>query len=420
MRILHVQESLSPRYGGPSQVLTGLARAQERAGHSVVIATTNADYPRGVYRASGWDTLPGSRVGVLYGGVVFRPLKVSRSLGVFLERETRGFDLVHIHGLYRFPPTYAAYQARRHGVPYIVRPHGSLDPFLYQRSSLSLVLKRLHERLFDLPDLKGAAAIHFTAEAEREKAALVPATTPSFVVPNGVEWDRFAELPERGRLRARWQLGEAPVVLFLGRLHPKKGLEILIDAFSRVRGEGSRAQLVIAGPDNDGHGRDVIEWVRARELQGSVRFVGPLDGEDVVQAYVDADVFALPSHTENFGMTVVEAMACRLPVVVSGHVDIHPAIRSAGAGLVVGGAPELAHALDSLLDDDGRRSRMGEAGRALVRERYTWSAVVGELDAAYEAAVDRHRRGRGPVAPEAPHGSAGRTTRQATPTAPRP
>ena len=143
------------------------------------------------------------------------------------------------------------------------------------------------------------------------------------MIPNGIDWERFRTLPPRGALRARWGLHDEPVVLFLGRIHFKKGLDLLIPAFDRCDAGCRMAQLVIAGPENDDYGQKVRGWVRERGLDASVHFVGLLSGPDVVQAYVDADVFALPSYTENFGMTVAESMACALPVVISDQVNIH-------------------------------------------------------------------------------------------------
>jgi glycosyltransferase involved in cell wall biosynthesis len=213
------------------------------------------------------------------------------------------------------------------------------------------------------------------------------------VVPNGLDWERYRTLPARGALRVRWGLGEVPIVLFLGRLHFKKGLDLLISAFDTLRRRVPDAQLLIAGPENDDYGLKVRGWVRKRGLDGAVHFVGPLHGTDVVQAYVDADVFALPSYTENFGMTVVEAMACALPVVVSDQVNIHAEVTGAGAGFVTRcDADEVAGALKALLCDAGRRRAMGDAGRRLVQERYTWPAIVGTLTKEYEAIIDRHRR----------------------------
>ena len=393
MKILHVIETLSPRYGGPVSVLLALVAAQQRVGHEVTIATTNAEHPRGVFRESGWGSLAGGAVSVYYAPVQFAPLRGSRQLATYLNGAVARFDIVHVHGLYRFPPTWAAWQTRRQRVPYVIRPHGALDPYLYTRSSSrNLRLKRLYERYFELPNLNKAGAIHYTAEEERKRASFLGLKAPSFVVPNGLDWSRYQVLPARGALRARWGLSDAPMVLFLGRLHFKKGLDLLIPAFDALRRRLPGAQLVIAGPENDGYGRKVRGWVRERGLESAVHFVGSLEGADVAQAYVDADVFALPSYTENFGMTVAEAMACGLPVVISDQVNIHAEVSGAEAGLVTGcDAGEVAAALESLLRDPDRCRAMGEAGRRLVQRRFAWPAIVGQLTSEYQKVIDRHR-----------------------------
>jgi glycosyltransferase involved in cell wall biosynthesis len=392
MKILHVLETLSPRYGGPVSMLLALAEFQNHAGHDVTIVTTNADYPRGKLCKSGWNNVTLGGVRVFYAPVQFAMLGYSLQLAAYLKRTISEFDVIHIHGLYRFPPTYAAYQARRQGIPYVIRPHGALDPYLHARSTTGkLRLKRLYERWFDLPNLRAADAIHYTAEEELERASTLGLRAPAFIVPNGLDWARFRELPTRGALRARWDLGDAPMVLFLGRLHFKKGLDLLIPAFDALRRSLPDARLVVAGPENDDFGIRVRDWVRERGLQASVHFVGPLEGADVVQAYVDADVFALPSYTENFGMTVAEAMASALPVVISDQVNIHKDISDAGAGLVTRcDAKEVARALEALLRDGVRRRAMGEAGRRLVQERYSWPAIVEMLTAEYQKVIDRH------------------------------
>jgi len=396
MKILHVAQAVSRNFGGVQTVLHDLVRAQAAAGHSVDVVSTNVDAPHGVLPVVPNSFIERDGVRWRHCSVEFRPLLVSWDLERYIKKNIKRYDIAEIHGLYRFPPTYAAWQARRQGVPYVVRPHGSLDPYLYERSTTGrLGLKRLYERWFDLPNLHAASAIHYTAEDERERAAFLKLRAPSFVVPNGLDWDRYRTLPVRGALRARWGLGEAPLVLFLGRLHFKKGLDLLIPAFDTLRRQVPDVQLVIAGPENDDYGQQVRGWVRERGLQ-AVHFVGALHGADVEQAYVDADVFALPSYTENFGMTVVEALACKLPVVISDQVNIHAEISGAGAGLVTRcDAGEVAQALETLLADADRRRVMGEAGRRLVQARFTWPAIVEGLTVEYEQVIARHRAGKG-------------------------
>jgi len=392
VKILHVQETLTPRYGGPARVLPELAKAQAAVGHEVVIATTTADHPKGVYHDPGWETLADGAT-VFYGTVQYLPLLVSASVARYLHNHIGDFDIVNIHGLYRFPNTYATYLARRRNIPFVLVPHGSLDPYLYARSTTNrLLFKRIYERLFVMPNLRAADALHYTAEEERERTSFLNLSTPSFVVPNGIDWEPYRVLPPRGAMRERWGVGDAPVVLFLGRLHVKKGLDLLVPAFDELRKRIPEAQLVIVGPENDDHGKDVRRWVAERNLEHAVHFVGPLVGKDVLQAYVDADVFALSSYTENFGMTVVEAMACGLPVVISDQVNIHHEITAAAAGLVTHcDVGEVTEALHTLLTDPQQRRAMGERGRRLVQDRYAWPAIVGALTKEYQAVIDRSR-----------------------------
>ena len=266
-----------------------------------------------------------------------------------------------------------------------------MDPYLYAKSSKSVWLKRLYERIFDFPNLNAAGAIHYTAEEERDKASFLGLKAPSFIVPNGLDWQRYAHLPERGKLRGKLGLGNAPLVLFLGRIHFKKGLDLLVEAFDGVRRRVPGVQLVIAGPENDDYGAKVRLWVKERGMEEQAHFVGMLQGEDVLQAYVDSDVFALPSYTENFGMTVAEAMACALPVVISDQVNIHADVKGAGAGIVTRcNAGEVAAALIELLADRELRQRMGEAGRQYVQDTWTWEVVAGSLVNEYEGVIRRH------------------------------
>lgn len=396
MRILHVISTMAPSSGGPTAVMAALLKAQVRIGQEVALCTTDRDNPTSqrLDAASVHDRLaPEIASHVFAAGMP--SLLISRAMRAWLRQNIHGFDLVHVHGLYRFPPTYAAHLARRRGVPYIIRPHGNLDPFLYRQSSRSMLLKRLWERWFDLPNLHDASAIHYTTEDERQRASFLKLRAPSFVVPNGLDWARFAELPPRGAFRAQLGIGEAPLVLFLSRLNFKKGLDLLVPAFAQVRARFPDAVLAIVGPDNEGYGAKVRGWVMEHRLQDAVRFVDHLQGEAVLQAYVDADVFALPSYTENFGMVVAESLACGTPVVISDQVNIHGEVAAAGAGLVTRcDAGEVVEAICALLNDAPRRHAMGAAGRALVQRQWTWDVVASQLMAEYEKVIARHREQR--------------------------
>jgi len=396
MRVLHVISTMAPSSGGTTTVVESLLAAQAHGGLEVTLCTTDRDNPPSKRLDA---TSVRDRLAPMIATHVFPAempsLLISRALRAWLRRNIGRFDLVHAHGLYRFPSTYAVRLARRCGVPSVICLHGSLDPFLYRQSSRSVRLKRLWERWFDLPNLHGASAIHYTTEDERERASFLKLRAPSFVVPNGLDWARFAALPARGAFRARLGIGDAPLVLFLSRLNFKKGLDLLVPAFARVRARYPDAVLALVGPDNEGYGAKVRGWVAEQGLVDAVRFVDHLQGEAVLQAYVDADVFALPSYTENFGMVVAESLACGTPVVISDQVNIHGEVAAAGAGLVTRcDAGEVAEALCALLGDAPRRRAMGTAGRALVQRQWTWDVVARQLTAEYETVIARHRAQR--------------------------
>ena len=389
MRILHVVQAIDLKLGGVQEALRGLTHAQCRMNMDVDIVGTSIAAQRDTPAyISGYN----QNINLRLYKAEFVNILFSNSMRKYLKREINKYDLVHVHGLYRFPPTYASHRARKQNVPYVITPHGSLDPFLYRRSSRNLLLKRLWERWFDLPNLHGASAIHYTSEDERERAAFLKLRAPSFVVPIGLDWARFASLPARGAFRAQLGIGEAPLVLFLSRLNFKKGLDLLVPAFAKVRACFPDAVLALVGPDNEGYGAKVRGWVAEQGLVDAVRFVDHIEGEQVLQAYVDADVFALPSYTENFGMVVAESLACATPVVISDQVNIHGEVSGAGAGLVTRcDAGEVAEALCVLLADAPRRAALGAAGRELVQRQWTWDVVARQLTTEYERVIERHR-----------------------------
>ena len=389
LKVLHVVSNVDPESGGPTRVLTDLAKHQTEAGHSITICTTDRTN-------TGSGIEPAALVPLRHSGAQLECFRAdvptilySRSMHTWLKRSIENFDIVHVHGLYRFPTTYAAALARKRAVPYIIRPHGSLDPYLYRRSTKNhLVLKRIYERLFDLPNLHGASAIHYTTEEERQRVEFLKLRSSSFVLPNGIDWSRFERLPHRGAFRKQLGVGDAPLVLFLGRLHFKKGLDLLIPAFARVRQAIPSAVLVIAGPDHDGYARKVREWVARHQLTAAVSLVGPLIGADTVSAYVDSDLFVLPSYTENFGVSVVEAMACGVPVVISDQVNIHRETVAAHAGVVTRcDIADIATAVTSLLGNPSQRRQMGAAGRLTAQRNFTWEPLIAGLTVTYEGIV---------------------------------
>lgn len=390
MRILHIIPSLSPRSGGPTTVVRALSHYQESSGLDVTVCTTNWGISlRGPKPSAGYIEVQDNSVRFLYF-TYLTPLLMSPAMAKWIDKRLGDFDIVHIHGLYRFPVTYAAWRAQRAGVPYVISPHGSLDPFLYKQSRYNLPLKRIYERLFDIPNLNHAAAIHYTAEEEAERAAFLGLRAKPVIVPIGIDWESYKQIPARGHFRRRLGLDvHTPLVLFLGRINFKKGLDLLVPAFSHVVHQRPGARLAIVGPDNEDYGSKVKLWCREQGIEDKVFFVDHLGPEEVKQAYVDADVFVLPSYTENFGMTVVEAMACGCPVVISDQVNIWREIQQERAGLVVTLHPlELAEAVCHVLAHKEEAKAMGARGRKAAEIRYAWHRIVDQLTQIYRGLIE--------------------------------
>jgi glycosyltransferase involved in cell wall biosynthesis len=391
MKVLHVIGTMTPEHGGPDVAVFELARELAAAGERVAIWTTNLA-TRGDFRLSlGPQTLDVpigcniEREGVevrYFAGTWPSRWRASRPMAQALTRGVAAFDLVHIHTLYSFPTLAASRACLRAGVPYLLRPHGMLDPYLRRRRRWR---KLVYERLFERRTLDAAAAIHFTTSEEMRLAAPLDIRAPGVVVPLGVRLEDYARLPAPSLFRAAHpEIGDRRIVLYLGRLNFKKGLDLLARAFGMLLRRRDDVHLVLAGPDQEGYGRRVRRWLAEEGALAHVTFTGMLRGEAKLAALAAADVWTLPSYSENFGLAVVEALAAGAPVVISDQVNLWPELAAARAGVVVRcGAAELAAALEGILENPDAARAMAGRGRELVRARFAWPRVAAQMRDVY-------------------------------------
>ena len=375
LRVLHVIPALAPRYGGPSTAALGMCQALRDAGTETLIATTDAD-------GDGRLLLRTGRVTSEVAGTpaIFFPRQVSESfkwspgLASWLEAHVAEFDLVHIHAVFSHASLAAGRACRKNGVPYVVRPLGTLDPWSLDRHPRR---KRLLLALGGRRLLSAAAAMHYTAPAEQRLAEeRLPWLPAGVVVPLGVGAEFFAAVREPAA---------APTVVSLGRLHAKKGLELLIDAWHSLKGRGDLGswQLVIAGDGESAY----VATLRRRAESGpacdQIEFAGWVDGRARVTLLRSASLFALPSHQENFGLALVEAMACGVPAVAAHGVNLAEAIEAAGAGWASATTVDaLTRTLARVMTDPGDLARRGERARAFA-ERFRWPRIAESLNAMY-------------------------------------
>lgn len=391
LRILHVIGGLSPRAGGPTNVIVPMCQALADRGHEVHIMCTNGDWPRGTLDVPTERTVLRGDVKVTYYPLQWGRYAFSFPLAVALQREIPRFDVVHIHSLYLFHTLVAAHYCRRYGIPYILRPHGTLDPYQRRKSRLK---KAIYNLLFEHRNLHEAAAIHYTTVEEQLRSETMPGLAPGVVVPHGLNLSDFPEPTETGLFRrSHPETANKKLVTFLGRLTPKKGLDLLVRAFGHLARARGDVHLVMAGPDDEGYGSKVRGWLAEEQVLDQVTFPGMLVGSSKLELLYDTDVFVLASYFENFGVSVLEALGCRRPVVVSEEVYIWREIKEAEAGIVVPcRAGDLEEAIVYLLDNPELARIMGERGRSLVESRFTWDAAAKQLEDLYFKVTGRESR----------------------------
>jgi glycosyltransferase involved in cell wall biosynthesis len=385
VKVLHVIPSVSPSRGGPTTVLRTFVKALVSNGVEIDVVTTNDDGP-------GFLDQPLDTPVLLDGARYFffrrncRFYTVSWGLARWLDRHCSDYDLVHIHALFSFSSTVAARCARRCRVPYIIRPLGTLNR--WGRDQRRPFLKKISLKFIESPLLQGAAAVHFTSEREKLEAYEVASPGRSIVLPNPVALEKPTVALAAGWLRTRYpSLGQRKIILFLSRLDPKKGFDLLFEAFALVAQRTDDVVLVVSGDGEKTFVAGLHKMVVALGIGDRVVWTGFIDGLEKYAAFEEASVFVLPSYSENFGVSVVEAMSHGLPAVVSNQVALHREIADANAGLVVPcAAPELGAALLILCTDTQLRNAAGRQGRRLAA-RFSPDVVAKDLVAAYQEVV---------------------------------
>ena len=404
MRILHVIGWLAPRYGGPPAVVLQSGASVASRGHEVEVMTTNVD-GRGVL-----DVETGRAVEWAGVTATFHPLSVPRRfltswpMLADLRHRVADFDLVHIHSLYRFHTIAAAVTARRRNVPYVIQAHGSLDPWHRHQKRRA---KDVYHLLVEDSIIRGAGAILCTSRREESSIRDLGYATPTWVIPIGVDADALRAPATAVDLLARAGIDpDARIVTFLGRISAKKGVDLLVESFRQTAEAFPDAHLIVAGPDDEGIGRHLEPMIASVGLAGRVSFVGEVAGAEKRALLQGSAVFVLPSADESFGIAVAEAMAVGCPVVVSPDVGIEDVVRAAGAGLVTERDPvSVARAVGTILANPATAATMGDAGKGVVDEKFSWSRVGAELETMYGAviaAAPHHSRRQAALAGPAP------------------
>jgi glycosyltransferase involved in cell wall biosynthesis len=402
VRILKVVQAYYPfqEMGGPVVKVRALARALAGRGHQITVLSSNLGFgTRNDFRIKaescqwGWR-FEESGVEAFYLPTCghYRTLTMNPRVVGFCRASLRRFDLVHFYGLYDLLGPAVSYFCRREGIPYVIEPMG-----MYRPIDRSLRLKRWWHGSVGRTFWRHAAQIITTSEIEQQQLLEDEVPRNKVVIRyNGIDPDSYAPLPHRGTFRAEWGISpEEPLILFLGRLIPRKGADILIEAFAQVFSRSGR--LVISGPEGERGYRSYLEK-RAREsgVEDRVLFTGPLYDEEKRAVMADADLFVLPSRYENFANAPAEAMACGVPVIITDACGIR-ALVEGRAGLVIKPEREaLIEALRRMISDKALYARFKDGCRQIASQ-LSWDQLAEQMEGYYSSALaSNHAIGAAP------------------------
>lgn len=384
-KILHITNTFYPAwaYGGIARVTYEQCLQLVDRGHDVTVFTTDVHDRNG--RAEYYDN-PANIDGIK----VYRFRNISNLLAwkrihtplssiSALKKTVKGFDIVHIHGFESILHVSSHYYAKKHGVPYILQAHGSLAiPFQ----------KRIHRRIYNKVwgdrILKDAANVIALTRTESETLKLIGINEDKIkVMPNGIDLSEFRNLPKKGEFRGEYGLShDQKIILYLGRIHKIKGLDLLVNAFAMISWRIVNAKLVIIGPD-DGGLLPLKKMVRELKIEDKTLFLGPLYGRDKLEAYVDADVYVLPSVYETFPMTILEACACGTPVIATDSCGIADIIDGKVGIVVPRDTNSLSKAIKTIVNDDKKKQEFCQGGKSLVCDIFNWNRVIYQLEKIY-------------------------------------
>jgi len=365
---LHVISSLNLASGGPTQSVIHLCEALNALGAPAEIATGQA----------GGETVPTDLLTPLHTFPIVSPRKLRRSPGLarFLMEEARRFDIIHVHGLWEWPGRYARRAAQASHKPLVISPRGMLEPWPLQQNRFT---KRLALALWERRNLDSAALLHATAEMEAQNFRRLGLSNPVAIIPNGL--DSPSPLPGPRPSTRR--------VLFLSRLHPKKGADLLLRAWARLGSRRSGWHLALAGPDENGYQAVLSAEAGRLGLGDTVQFLGPVYGDAKWDLIRSADLFVLPSHSENFGNVVVEALSQSVPVIAT-HGTPWRDLAEKGCGWWVPTSESaLAEALaEALALGPNGLAAMGGKGEAWSRSTFSAGAVAATMLRHYQDLLD--------------------------------
>ncbi len=388
MKVLHVIPSIASVRGGPSQAVLEMVTALRQLNVDAEIATTNDNGDKVL------DVTLNKKIEYQKVPVWFFPrfspeihsvreFAFSSPLTYWLWNHINDYDLVHIHAIFSYPSTIAMAIARINKVPYICRTLGQLCHWSLQQGYQK---KQAYLSLVERANLNGARTLHFTTEQEQKEASMLNLKSPSFILPHGISIP--AKIPDaKSKLRQQLDVEEnRPIILFLSRLHPKKGLEYLIPALGKLT--DNFFTFVLAGKGDSKYEIEVEKLLHEHNIYSRTRRVGFVQGEYKNLLLQGADIFRLTSYPENFGIAVLEALAAEIPALVTPGVALSYVLKQERIGYVTDcNVDAIASSIQYCLNNLAKLKQNCDRAYQVVLEKYTWDSIAAQLVDIYSEIV---------------------------------
>lgn len=383
MKILQVIHAFVPAwdYGGSMRVCYGVSRELAARGHDVTVYTTDAlnSKERVKEREEVIDGIKIKRFRNLSNDIAYNQhLFTSAGMIPAIRSDLKYFDIIHLHEYRTIHNVIVHYYAKKLSIPYLLQAHGAIP-----RVAAKQRLKHIYDAIWGYKLLRDASSVIALTEAEAEQYHRMGIGEDKIrIVPNGVDPVEFANLPQREEFRTKYGLNEnEKIILYLGRIHQTKGVDLLVRAFASLAREIDSAKLVIVGQD-EGCLCELTELAQDLGVSDKILFTGPIYDRNRLEAYVGADVFVTPSFL-GFPITFVEACACGTPIITTQKGDSLDWIHNQVGYVVSYDENELRDAMVKVLTSRDLAQQFGENAGRLVRERFTWSRITDGLEHIY-------------------------------------
>ncbi|WP_305555209.1 glycosyltransferase [Methanobrevibacter sp. V74] len=387
MNILHVVTYFAPCFsaGGVVNAAYEIAKTQVENGHDVCVYTTDSCQERIKLENNYNEDIDGIKV--FYFRNISNSVKTKLTIDMpislirYLKKTINNFDIIHLHE-HRHSLAIATHRyAKKNNIPYVLQAHGSVLPFFQKEK-----MKEIFDKVWGFDILHDASKVFALTEVEKEQYLKMGIKQEDIeIVPLGINLEDYTDFPEKGKFKSRLNIDENDkLILFLGRIHEIKGLDLLIKSFNQISNDNIK--LAIVGEDYGFKG-EVEKLINEFDLNEKVIFPGVLTGSDKIEALIDCDIFVMPSRYESFTTSGLEAMACSKPLILTKNNHIHTWVKDSVGLVCEFDTDDLSNCIEKLLNNEKLCEEFGKTGRKLIEEKYNWNKVSKQIESIYENCI---------------------------------